>query len=299
MSRFSTTIKTFLAIGLFVLATVSPAHRVLAGACESPDVLRFSEIPAQDARRAADYYEPILVLLGRNTGKKVEMIVPRSYSSTIEGLTGKWIDFGVLGPESYVIAHGKDKGIEVFATYFRQADGIQPAGASYRSILITKKGSIYTTIESLKWASLALVDPASTSGSLIPEAIFPKDQQLPPLKQYFSRVIFSGRHDLSTLAVAEGKVDAAFVATSRFMEAIHTGTVKLDDFNVLWTSPPLPLDPFVFRSALCEELKKQISETFLTADQNQDGRRYLDNFHSERFVPMTDADYDVIRAVIK
>ena len=87
----------------------------------------------------------------------------------------------------------------------------------------------------------------------------------------------------------------ALLAVLRFALA----TVKLDDFNVLWTSPPLPLDPFVLRDALCEDIKQKVTETFLTADQNDDGRRYLGNVHSERFVPMNDADYDVIRSVIK
>ena len=263
----------------------------------TPKVLRFSLIPTQDSVRELGYYKPILDLLSKNTGKKIEFYMPTSYASVVEALLGKWVDIAVLGPESYVIAHGKDPNIEVFATYSRKADGIQPAGPGYKSVLITRKGSAFATIESLKGSVLALVDPASTSGSLIPKAVFPKDRKLPPLDQYFSRVIFSGGHDLSTLAVADGKVDAAFVATHRFMETVHAGRVKQDDFNVLWTSPLLPQDPFVYRATLCDGLRKAIADTFLSVDQTEDGRRYLDNVRSERMVRMTDADYDIIRSV--
>ena len=42
-----------------------------------------------------------------------------------------------------------------------------------------------------------------------------KDNKLPPLKEYFSKVVYSGGHDLGAIAVSEGKVDAAFVATHR------------------------------------------------------------------------------------
>ena len=88
-----------------------------------------------------------------------------------------------------------------------------------------------------------------------------------PLKQYFGKVAFSGGHDLSTLAVFDGKADSAFVATHRFMNAMTAskGKMKTDDFNILWTSPLIPQDPFVYRAALCPELKKQIQDTFLDA----------------------------------
>ena len=144
---------------------------------------------------------------------------------------------------------------------------------------------------------MLLVDPASTSGSLIPESIFGGKVIKQPLKQYFSKVAFSGGHDLSTLAVFDGKADAAFVATHRFMNAITAskGKMKTEDFNYLWTSPLIPQDPFVYRSTLCPELKKQIQDTFLTLDQHPDGTKYLENEYSEKFVEMKDSDYNVIR----
>jgi len=281
------------------LAAVAFAGAAWGQACEDPKVLRFSLVPTQDSVRELGYYKPILDLLGKNTGKKIEFYMPTSYSSVVEALLGKWVDIAVLGPESYVIAKSKDKTLDVFGTYSRKADGIQEAGPGYKSVLITKKGSKFTTIESLKGGVLALVDPASTSGSLVPENVFPGSTKTPPLKQYFSKVVFSGGHDLSSLAVAEGKVDAAFVATHRFMETVNAGKVKLEDFNYLWYSPIIPQDPFVYRGTLCEPLKQKIAETYLTVDQNPDGKKYLDNVKSDRVVKMTDADYDIVRNVTK
>ena len=140
--------------------------------CEDPKVLRFSIIPTQESVRELTLYKPVLDLLSKNTGKKIEFYMPTSYSSVVEALLGKWVDVAVLGPESYVIARGKEPTIEVFATYFKKKDGIQEAGPGYKSLLITKKGSKFTTIESTKGTVMLLVDPASTSGALIPEAIF-------------------------------------------------------------------------------------------------------------------------------
>ncbi len=267
--------------------------------CEDPKVLKFSLVPTQDSVRELTYYKPILDQLSKNTGKKIEFYMPTSYSSVIEALLGKWVDVAVLGPESYVIAKQQEPTVEVFGTYSRLKNGIQDAGPGYKAVLITKKGSKFSSIASLKGSVVALVDPASTSGGLVPEMVFPKQNNTPPLKEYFSKVVYSGGHDLGAIAVSEGKVDAAFVATHRFMETVNAGKVKQDDFNYLWFSPLLPQDPFVYRNTLCDELKTKIANTFLNVDQNEDGRKYLANVKSEKVVKMVDADYNVIRDVQK
>jgi len=270
-----------------------------AAQCERPVSLRFALVPAQDAARELGYYRPILDLLSANAGRRVELFLPSSYGSLIDALVAKRVDVAVLGPESYVMAHRKAPSIQVFGTYWRKSDGVQQAGPGYQSLLITRKGSAFTTIESLKDSTLALVDPASTSGAMIPGKIFPKEQHLPSLQDYFQQVTFSGGHDASAMAVATGKVDAAFVASNRFMEAVNSGKVALDQFNIVWTSPQIPLDPFVVRATLCDDLKAAITTTFLTADRSERGRAFLDNIHSERIVPMVDSDYDIIRSVGK
>ena len=281
------------AAGLVTLA-LAPSF-ALAQNCEDPKVLRFSIIPTQETIRELTLYKPVMDLMSKNTGKKIEFYMPTSYSSVVEALMGKWVDVAVLGPESYVIAHNRDPSIDVFATYYKKKVGVQEAGPGYKSLLITKKGSKFTSIDSTKGSVMLLVDPASTSGALIPEAIFSKETIKTPLKDWFSKVAFSGGHDLSTLAVLDGKADAAFVASHRFMNTIATGKAKVEDFNILWSSPLIPQDPFVYRGALCQPLKDEIAKTFLTLDKTPEGQKYLENVESEKFVKMTDADYNIIR----
>ena len=95
----------------------------------------------------------------RNILQSLHKDMPTSYSSVVEALLGKWVDVAVLGPESYVIARKQEPTIEVFATYSRLKNGIQDAGPGYKSVLITKKGSKFTDVASLKGGVLALVDP--------------------------------------------------------------------------------------------------------------------------------------------
>ncbi|MEI8394709.1 MAG: phosphate/phosphite/phosphonate ABC transporter substrate-binding protein [Rhodospirillaceae bacterium] len=284
---------------MVLLASLVPSRHAQAQNCENPETLRFSLVPTQNMVREVMYYEPILNLLTEKTGKKIDLIVPRSYSSIIDGLIGKWIDIAVLGPESYVIARGRDASIEPFGTFSRRADGIQPAGSGYHSVLITRKGSAFTSIESLKGSTLALVDKASTSGFAIPQTVFPKETGISPLKDYFSRIILTGKHDLSILAVIESKADAAFVASFIFMQSVSAGKVKLEDVNILWSSPRLPDLPFVYRGTLCENIRQAVAETFMSANQTEGGRKFLENVGADGMVKASDTDYNILRTIGK
>ena len=266
--------------------------------CENPDTLTFSIIPTEETIQELTIYKPVIDYLAKMTGKKVEFYMPTSYSTVVEALIGKWVDVAVLGPYSYVIANDKEPDVQVFATYAKKPGYIQEEGPGYKAALITRKDSKFSTIESLKGSVVGLTDPASTSGNLVPRVVFTKviDQ---PLEDYFKKIVYTGGHDLSTMAVYEGKVDAAFVATHRFDNVIERGMVKKEDFNYLWYSPAVPQDPFVYRGGLCPELKEKIAQTFLTLQNEPSCKPFLENVKSNKFVEMTSADYDVIRDLKK
>ena len=77
------------------------------------------------------------------------------------------------------------------------------------------------------------------------------------------------------------------------------GKVKLSDFNILWRSPAVPQDPFVYSGKLCDPIKKAIRSTFLDLGNDPGAKKFLDNLKSSKFVAMSDKDYDVIRTLAK
>jgi len=165
-------------------------------------------------------------------------------------------------------------------------------------VLISKKGSEFTTIESLKGSTLGLTDPGSTSGNLMPRVVFSKEIGT-DLESYFGKVAYTGSHELSSVAVVKGQVDVAFVASHRFDNVVDKGEASLDDVNVLWKSDPIPQDPFVYRNTLCDDIKTKIEETFLGLKDDPAAQQFLDNVNSNKFVPMTSSDYDIIRDLKK
>lgn len=277
---------------------IAAGGMVAAQDCKDPDVLRFSMIPTEETTQELSLYDPMVSKLKTATGKDVEFFLPTSYASVVEAMLGGFVDIGMHGPYSYVIAQEKDPSLKVFATYAKHKGHFQEEGPGYKAVLVSRSDSGIETLEDLPGTVVGLTDPASTSGNLLPRVSFTevigKD-----LEEEFSRVVYTGGHDLSAMAVYEGQVDVAFVATHRLDNVIDRGLVKMEDFHVIWSSPVIPQDPFVVSGKLCDELVEKITSAFLTLGETEEGREYLKNVNASKFVAMTDADYDIIRALKK
>lgn len=290
----------WLAAGTMLAGTLA-GFSVTASAqeCKDPETLVFSIIPTEETTQELDIYQPLLNALKENTGKSIEFFMPTSYASVIEGMVNGWVHIGVHGPNSYVLAKEQDPALEVFATYTKKKGHLQEEGPGYRAVLIIRADSKFDDIESLKGSILGLADPASTSGNLLPRTVFGDVVGTgPELEKYFGKVAYTGGHDQSTLAVKEGRVDSAFVATHRFDNVIDRELAKMEEFEVLWQSDVIPQDPMVYRGDLCEPIKKAIRNTFLTLHEDPEAESFFEGIDSTKFVAMEDGNYDIIRKLV-
>ena len=287
---------TLLAILMTYWMTID--QEALAANCENPDSLTFAMVPTEETVAELELYKPVTDRMAKLTGKKISFFMPTSYASVVEGLLSHFVDVAVLGPYTYVIANSKDPTVEVFATYAKRPGHMQEEGPGYRGVLISKKGTKYTSIKSLKGSLVGLTDPGSTSGNLMPRVAFTKVIGM-DLEKFFNKVVYTGSHELSTVAVVQGKVDAAFVASHRFDNVVNKGEATLEGVNILWQSDPIPQDPFVYRNTLCNDIKANIRETFLDLKGKPGSKTFLDNVKSNTFVEMSSDDYNIIRDLKK
>lgn len=280
---------------LFLLAILlSPA--VNAEVCENPVRLRFSFVPQGNVRSTTEAFQPLIQHINKLVGKPVVIVPPSSYNSVIEGLLSGTIDFALLGPASYVAAKQADPGITAFASFSRISGAFDTSGSSYHSLLIAKSNAPFHDIPSLHGATLALTDPKSTSGAVVPRYDFPKSSGQ-SLESFFGKIVYAGDHFHAAQAVLNKEVDVAFVASSNLSDLVRDGKVRAEDFRVIWRSQPLPLDPFVYRKQLCAPLRNKLIEVFLK-DGLKDNKTFFNKFHSKYFIPASDADYRIVRELL-
>jgi phosphonate transport system substrate-binding protein len=278
----------------------------LAQDCEDPAVLRFASIPKSSTQQQGQTYRPLIRELERVLHKRVELVHSNSYGAVVEGLHAGHIDLGELGPASYaVLLDRRGPSVTAFAalSYASQADSATLG--TYRSVLIVREDSGYRSVQDLRGKTLSLTDPLSTSGALLPiQAIRKLTGQ--PMESYFSRVTYAGSHLRAIEAVHKGLVGAAFVSSKRMEEYQKQQQQQQQQpqqkprtagaMAMLWQSPPIPTDPFVYRDRLCKRVTDKIRSVFF--DSSTALKPLFDALGARHFVPVSQADYQSLREAI-
>ena len=250
--------------------------------------LRVGLIPSEDAQAMMRASQQVMEQLAAKTGMKVKPFVANDYNGVIEAMRSGKIDVAYFGPFSYVLASQLAQA-EAFAIPVAKKSG----KSSYQSLIISKKDKGLTSVAALQGKTFAFVDPSSASGHLFPKAGLKGDGV--DTDKYFSRVIFSGSHDASIMAVANGKVDAAAVADPIFQTAVAKGHVKAEDFQIIWRSQPIPESPMAWRKNLDEATKKKVAAALAEIK----GLPWGDRGEMNGFAPTNDQAYDVVRNTAK
>jgi len=270
----------------FVSATVLAC--ATAGVSAQPAELRVGLIPSEDAQAMIRASKDVMDQLSQKTGMTVRPFVANDYNGVIEALRSGKLDIAYLGPFSYVLAN-QIADAEAFAVAVTKKTGT----SSYHSQVITRADSGLDSVAKLKGHTFAFVDPSSASGHLFPKAGLMVDGFNP--ETHFSRVIFSGSHDASIMAVVNGKVDGAAVADRILESAINKGHVKREDIQIVWRSPAIPESPMVWRKKLDPAVKKKVAAAMAEIKDLPWGDQGVLN----GFAPTTDAAYDVVRQTAK
>ena len=251
-------------------------------------VLTVGLIPSEDSRAMIANSQAMMDMLSKALGFAVKPFVAADYNGVIEALRSKRLDVAYLGPFSYVLG-ATVADIEAFAV----AETKKAGRTFYYSQIVAHKDSGIKTVKDLKGKTFAFVDPSSTSGHLFPKAGLMKVGFNPD--KDFGRVIFSGSHDSSAIAVQNKKVDAAAIADRILDAAVSKGLVKREDLVEVWKSDPIPESPTVWRKDLPADLKARVQAAFLQVkDIPWSDQGELNGFH-----PTNDAAYNIIRDTAK
>ena len=246
-------------------------------------------IPAESNDVMIQKFEPMRAYLEKKLGEKVKVFTATDYSGVIEAMKKKRIDIAWFGPLSYYLAE-QEAGAEAFAV------GVMPNGKStYKSYFVVPGDSPAKTLMDLKGKSAAFVDPASTSGGLMPTYLVKKATGMMP-QQFFGKFTWTGSHDAAEMAVKNKTVDVAADNNITYPLMISKGLITKESNRVLMESPDLPGSPLCYRKDLSEDLKNKIKDAILTAHNDIKVSGYGNII---RYDAVTPADYQPIRDMVK
>ena len=225
----------------------------------------------------------------KKLGVPVEMIVTSDYSGTIEAMRSKHVEVAWLGPFSYVLASIVGNA-EAIVGGIRKSTGKM----AYKSIIVTREDTGIKTIEDLRGRSFAFLDPASTSGYLVPMNML-KNIGIDPKKD-FKNVIFAGSHTAVQLAVANGTVDAGADSIPSYNLMAKKGAIDPKKQKIIWISEDIPPSPVAVRGDLSNDWKVKIKEAFLDPEA---AKVVMAEGKMMGYAEVKDSDYDGLRALAK
>jgi phosphonate transport system substrate-binding protein len=250
-------------------------------------VLRWGLIPADDAEEMIRNYQPVVDYLEEKLGLEIELQVTADYTAAIEAMRNKHIDVAWFGPFSYILA-AEEAGAEALVNGVRRDTGM----STYRTVFVTRADSGIETLEDLVGRSFAFVDPASTSGNLIPRKILLENDIDPD--NDFSIVYYAGTHNGVELAVKNGTVDAGADSDTSYYRMVEEGQIDPEVNVIIYESQPIPGSPIAVRGDLPQELKDSIQQALIEMDE-QTFYQVQGWGDIEKYVEVTDSDYDIIR----
>jgi len=247
-------------------------------------------IPADNNEEMIKTFEPMRAYLEKKLGQKVKMFTATDYAGVIEAMKKKRVDIAWFGPLSYYLAE-QEAGAEAFAVGIREGSN----SATYKSIIVTPCDSGIKSILDLKGKNVAFVDPASTSGGLMPSYMVKQATGKMP-QEFFGKFTYAGSHDAAELAVKNKTVDAAADNDITYPKMLEKGLITKESNCIIAESTPLPGSPLVYRGDLPKELKAKIRDAILNADKEIKVTGYGKISH---YVAVGPKDYQSIRDMVK
>lgn len=271
------------AVAIPVVALISIS---LAG-CDSKPVsdtkLRISMIPTTDPSKALRENQPLLAYWQKQTGQTPELTIPTSYAAVVEALANNKVDIAYLGGFTYVQASAR---ASVKPLVQRTID------QQFHSVFITPTNSKIHSLADLH-GHFVFGDVNSTSGHLMP-LYYMQQEKVDP--EVIKNASYSGAHDATALAVANGKAEAGAMDEQVYKKMLANGQLKPETVRVFYTTPPF----FDYVWVSNKNLDPKIADSFAAAmkslsPDNPDQKALLDLLSSKGYLTANDADYGKLR----
>jgi phosphonate transport system substrate-binding protein len=232
------------------------------------------------------YYREFLDYIGRELGQPVQYVDASSYEEINKKLESREIEAAFICSGPYVSGH-KKFGLELLAAPKAYGKTV------YFSYILVPAKSPAKGLDDLRGKSFAFSDPLSNTGKLVPEYLLARKGE--SSKTFFSKTVFSGSHDKSIIAVADGIVDGAAV-DSLIWEYLNKIKPELTGkTRILLKSDPYAIPPFVVHPSLDPAIKEKLRTILLGVHKKPEGKKIIDKMMTDQFVPISDRAYDSIR----
>jgi phosphonate transport system substrate-binding protein len=257
--------------------------------------VRFAVEPYDTGPVLEKAYGSLATDLGQKLGCKVQLIVSNSYVAEIEAMRGGQVEMGEFGPLGYVLAHkiADAQPVAAFGDKSGKPD-------TYTAGIWVKKSSPISSLKQLSGKTVGLSGTTSTSGGLYPiSALVNAGFKCTATTCKGLKIVFTGGHPQSLLALTHGTVDAAEVNSQQQASATAAHQFNAADYREIWKSTSIINDPITVSGQLPAAFQQKVKAALLglSAAQTSTVDTELGTASNGPMVAASDALYNQVRAV--
>jgi phosphonate transport system substrate-binding protein len=247
-------------------------------------VLRLAMIPSTDPGKIVRDSQPLVKYLEKETNSRIELVVPTNYAAVVEAIANDRVDIAYLGGFTFVQASRR---AGVLPLVQRERD------QNFHSVFITQPKSGINSLADLKGHSFAFGDVNSTSGHLMP-AYYMRAANVD--QNVVAKALYTGGHDATALAVANGKVDAGAMDELVFGNMMKSGKITPEQVRVFYTTPAFFDYVWAGRKGLNPKASNSFADALLKLDaSNPENKVLLDLLNATKYLRAEDSSYDKLR----
>ncbi len=256
------------------------------GTEENPIVMSF--VPSGDTQDIIASGDTLAQMLSERTDLVVKANVGTDFSSVREAMCADQAHIGWLNTFNYVLAN-EQCGVDAALATSRFG------ATTYAGQIIVRADSGITTLEDLKGKVMCWVDPASTSGYIIPRIMLAAEGINPDTD--FSQTIEAGSHNNVVTQVYNGDCDAGATFSDARTNIEEEFPDVLDQVVVLATTSDIPNDSVSFIKEFPADMRTTVAAALLDIAASPEGQEALNTLYNiESLVESSDSFYDVFRA---
>lgn len=246
------------------------------GDAQASGVLRFSVASIESPRDTYSTYTRLFDRMGPMLRMPIEFVQRRTYREVNDLLISGGLDAALICTGGYLDLEKRAHGaFEVVAVPVLGGD------ASYESLVIVPAASEARELLDLKGKRFAYTDELSFSGRLYLIHLL-RDRGLDP-DRFFESVAYTGSHDRSVLAVANGLVDGAAVHGAVLAQMEERDPTLERKIRIVHRSPHLGGMPVVVSTRIAPEVRARLREVLLAIDRDPEAAATLKQLRFERF----------------
>jgi len=239
--------------------------------------------PLHNPSKLLQAYQPLVDYLNRRVrGAQFALLASRDYATYEQRYRARIPE--LLIPNPYQTLQAIDAGYRVV--------GMAGEPADFKGVFVVRADSGITRPTDLKGKSVSYPSPTALAACIMPQAF---------LQAHGVNVsadlqnLYVGSQESSIMNVWLGKTAAGATWPTPWRAFQKEHPKEASELKVAWETEPLVNNSFMARDDLPSELVEQVRGLLLGLDATSEGPVILAGMETARFLPATNADYDVVR----